>query len=103
MLDINHTILDVQGNEIISIEDNPLVPSILKYGTVNLEEKKLDLINLSMPLNSQLSNSIVSEKLTHIPSNDPVLKPPKLEKLTMCIIIKLTYSLYEFYNNEQPI
>ena len=39
MLDMDLTILDVQGNEIVAVQDHPLVPSMLKYGTLDIDEK----------------------------------------------------------------
>ena len=75
MLDMDLTILDVQGNEIVAVQDHPLVPSMLKYGTLNIDEKKLDLVNLNTSYDVQLDEGIVSKKLIHIPSEDPALKP----------------------------
>ena len=55
MLDMDLTILDVQGNEIVAVQDNPLVPSILKYGTLKNE---VLLCNFMFALRCQAQNII---------------------------------------------
>ena len=74
MLETNHTILDVQGNKVVSVEDNPLVPQTLKVGSLDIENKKLDLVNLNVPRDIALSDGIVAKKLIHSPADDPSMK-----------------------------
>ena len=74
MLETNHTILDVQGDKVVSVEDNPLVPQTLKVGSLDIENKKLDLVNLNVPRDIALSDGIVAKKLIHSPADDPSMK-----------------------------
>ena len=74
MLETNHTILDVQGNKVVSIEDNPLVPQTLKVGSLDIENKKLNLVNLNVPRDIALPDGIVAKKLIHSPADDPSMK-----------------------------
>ena len=115
MLETNHTILDVQGNKVVSIEDNPLVPQTLKVGSLDMENKKLDLVNLNVPRDIALPDGIVAKKLIHSPVDDPSMKfrqvlqiyfflnvcSPK-KNFLHCIVIHTNFSMRQKMPNTIP-
>ena len=88
MLETNHTILDIQGNKVVSVEDNPLVPQTLKVGSLDIENKKLDLVNLNVPRDIALSDGIVAKKLIHSPLNIHLIIMFLSPKLSPSIAVK---------------